>query len=175
MDEWDAEPVESIRKPKYHRCDFTDALRLHAKNDFLYYSLFRRTKEGVDFDTIKRSEDHALLMAACACKLIDRLLFSLDGWCIITSPRRRHFEGFNFSEFVSGLISDTKHIPFYQGAVQCVTKDRLNPEFHLLREIPEKKVIVFDDIITTGKTLSATRNLLTDKEQVICIVGIYNN
>ena len=76
---------------------------------------------------------------------------------------------------MSGLISDTKHIPFYQGAVQCVTKDRLNPEFHLLREIPEKKVIVFDDIITTGKTLSATRNLLTDKEQVICIVGIYNN
>lgn len=173
MDEWDKEPVE--RRQKCRKCDITDALRLHVKHDYLYYSLFRRTKEGVDFDTIKQSEEHARIMAERACSLIDRLLFSLEGWCIITTPRRRHFEGFHFSEFVSGLISDTKHIPFYQGAVQCITKDRLNPEFHLLREIPESKVIIFDDIITTGTTLTATRNLLTDKEQVVCIGGIYNN
>jgi len=175
MDEWDRESVEHAKGARCLRCDFTDALRLHVKHDYLYYSLFRRSREGVDFGTIKRSEEHAHIMAASACSLIDRLLLDLEGWCIITTPRRRHFEGFHFSEFVSGLISDTKHIPFYRGAVQCITKDRLNPEFHLLRDIPESKVIVFDDIITTGMTLTATRNLLLDKEQVVCIVGIYNN
>lgn len=175
MDDWDKEPVKHVRKRKCHRCDFTDTLRLHVKHDYLYYSLFRRTKEGVDFDTIKQSEEHACTMAASACRLIDRIILNLEGWCIVTTPRRRHYEGFHFSEFVSGIISDTKHIPFYQGAVQCITKDRLNPEFHLLREIPERKVIIFDDIITTGTTLTATRNLLLDKDEVICIIGIYNN
>ena len=173
MDQWDKEPVERSRKrPK---CDFTDALRIHARHDFLYYSLFRRTAEGMTLEAIKNSEQHAHIMADRACSLIDRLLPSLEGWCIVTTPRRRHFEGFNFSEFVSGLISKTKHMPFHKGAVQCLTKDRLNPEFHLLKPITEGKVIIFDDIITTSKTLTATRDLFQDKEQVICIVGIYNN
>jgi len=175
MDDWD-KTVESHRKhKKCLKCDFTDTLRLHAKNEYLYYSLYKRSKDGVEFDSIKQDEAYARKMAESACKLIDKLLFSLDGWCIVTTPRRRHFEGFNFSEFVSGIISETKNIPFYKGAVQCLTKSRLNPEFYLLREIPERKVIVFDDIITTGMTLTATRELLLDKEQVVCIVGIYNN
>lgn len=174
MDDWDRVSAGQA-KGKCYRCDFADALRLHVKYDYLYYSLFRRSKEGVDFDTIKQSEEHARIMAERACGLIDRLLLSLEGWCIITTPRRRHFEGFNLSEFVSGLISETKHIPFYKGAIQCLTKDRLNPEFYLLRNIPERKVIIFDDIITTGMTLTATRSLFHDREQVVCIVGIHNN
>lgn len=175
MDEWDKESVERTKGKDVLRCDFTETLRLHVKHDYLYYSLFKRSKEGISFDTIKQSEEHAHIMAESACRFLDRIILNLEGWCIVTTPRRRHFEGFHFSEFVSGLISETKQIPFYKGAVQCLTKDRLNPEFHLLREITETKVIVFDDIITTGTTLTATRALFKDKEQVVCIVGIYNN
>ena len=175
MDEWDVESVEPAKRQKCPRCDFADFLRLHVKHDFLYFSLFKRSRQGVDFDTIKQSRELGALMAGRTCSLIDRLVLNLDGWCIVTTPRRRHYEGFNFSEFVSGRISEKKNIPFYKGSVQCVTKDRLNPEFHLLREIPERKVIIFDDIITTGMTLKATRDLLLDKEQVLCIVGIHNN
>ena len=48
-------------------------------------------------------------------------------------------------------------------------------EFHLLRPLAEKRIIIFDDIITTGKTLEATYALIREKrEQVICIVGINN-
>ena len=175
MDDWDVESVEHTKRQNCLRCDFTDTLRLHVKHDFLYFSLFKRSHQGVDFDTIKQSSEHGALMAGSACSLIDRLVLNLEGWCIVTTPRRRHFEGFNLSEFVSGIISEKKNIPFYKGAVQCITKDRLNPEFHLLREIPERKVIIFDDIITTGMTLKATRDLLLDKDQVLCIVGIHNN
>lgn len=175
MDDWDKESVDYAKVPKVLKCDFTDTLRLHPKYDYLYYSLFKRSKEGTPFEAIKESEADGARIAKAACSLIDRLLLSTEGWCIVTTPRRRHFEGFHFSEFVSGLISKTKHIPFYQGSVQCLTKDRLNPEFFLLRDIPENKVIIFDDIITTGTTLTATRELFADKEQVICIVGIYNN
>jgi hypothetical protein len=143
MDDWDRVSAGQA-KGKCLRCDFADALRLHAKYGYLYYSLFKRSKEGVDFDSIKQSEVHARIMAERACSLIDRLLLSLEGWCIVTAPRRRHFEGFN-------------------------------PEFYLLRNIPERKVIIFDDIITTGMTLTATRSLFLDREQVVCIVGIHNN
>lgn len=176
MDDWDRETsVEPAGKQKCLMCDFTDTLRLHVKHDYLYYSLFKRSRKGIGFDAIKQSEEHARIMADRACSLIDRLLSNLEGWCIVTTPRRRHFDGFNFSEFVSGLISETKGIPFYKGAVQCLTKDRLNPDFSLLRTIPERNVIIFDDIITTGTTLTATRDLFHDKDQAVCIVGIYNN
>ncbi len=176
MDDWDSEePVKRKKEKNTPRCDFTDTLRLHVKHGCLYYSLYKRSKEGTALEDIKKSEEHARKMAESACSLIDKLLLSLDGWCIVTTPRRRHFEGFNFSEFVSGIISETKRIPFYKGAIQCLTKDRLNPEFFLLREIPESKVIIFDDIITTGMTLTATKELLLDKDQVVCIVGIHNN
>lgn len=173
IDDWDNESVSHSKATP--RCDFTDTLRLHVKHDFLYYSLFKRSRKGIDFDTIKQSEEHAGIMAENACSLIDRLVLNLDGWCIVATPRRRHFEGFHLSEFVSGRISEKKNIPFYKGAVQCITKDRLNPEFHLLREIQERRVIIFDDIITTGMTLKATRDLFLDRDQVLCIVGIYNN
>lgn len=175
MDEWDGESLERRNGHKSLKCDFKDALRLHARHGYLYYSLFKRSRDGVDFNIIKQSEQHARIMAECACSLIDRLFLTLEGWCIVTTPRRRHFEGFHFSEFVSGLISEAKHIPFYKGAVQCITKDRLNPEFYLLREIQERNVIIFDDIITTGTTLTATRDLFIDRSQVVCIVGIHNN
>ena len=66
-------------------------------------------------------------------------------------------------------------IPFYENAIQCLTKDRLNPEFFLLRPIKEKKIIVYDDILTTGSTLLATYELLKDREQLLFLVGINNN
>lgn len=176
MDDWDKdESVESRpRFRKERKCDFTDTLRVHIKGSMMYHSLFKTSKEGTPFGEIKQSEEIGTLMAQRACRFLDMQLTSYEGWCVVTTPRRRHFENFNFSEFVSGLISKYKSITFYKGAVQCINKDRLNPQFHLLRPIEEKKVILFDDIITTGTTLKATRELLTDKEQVICIVGIQN-
>ena len=62
-----------------------------------------------------------------------------------------------------------------ENAIQCLTKDRLNPEFFLLRPIREKKIIVYDDILTTGSTLLATYELLKDSEQLLFLVGINNH
>ncbi|RAZ94971.1 hypothetical protein DK853_32410, partial [Klebsiella oxytoca] len=45
----------------------------------------------------------------------------------------------------------------------------------LLRPIKEKKIIVYDDILTTGSTLLATYELLKDREQLLFLVGINNN
>ena len=97
-----------------------------------------------------------------------------EGWCIVTTPRRRHNEGFHFSTSICTKIAGAVKIPFYENAIQCLTKDRLNPEFFLLRPIKEKKIIVYDDILTTGSTLLATYELLKDREQLLFLVGINN-
>ena len=66
--------------------------------------------------------------------------------CYLTG--RRHTGGFHFATAVCERISTTLGIPFYADAVQCINRNRLDPDFHLLRPIAERRVIVYDDIIT---------------------------
>ena len=168
MDEWDVLPVERRETTqKVLRCDFTDTLRLHTRDGLLYYSLFRSTKEGDDIDAILASEADCERMAEAASGLIDRLLNSTEGWCIIAASERENNADLQISEFVSGLISGIKDITFYKGAVQS-----LGDELHLLRPIKEKNVIIFEALSSTGAALADTKDLLQDKEQVMCIVGI---
>ncbi len=51
---------------------------------------------------------------------------------------------------------------------------RINPVFTLHANINEQNIIVFDDILTTGATLDAVNNLLSDKN-CFFVVGIDNN
>ena len=69
MDDWDKESVDYAKVPKVLKCDFTDTLRLHPKYDYLYYSLFKRSKEGTPFEAIKESEADGARIAKAACSL----------------------------------------------------------------------------------------------------------
>ena len=53
-------------------------------------------------------------------------------------------------------------------------RHRIEPEFTLAMDIPEHNVIIYDDIVTTGSTLIATKKLLPGKN-LLFIVGIKNN
>lgn len=114
------------------------------------------------------------LFAYCAFSFVKRLINDREGWAIITPPRRRTYNESHFSSAVCRLLSDSLGLPFWENAVQCVNRNRLNPEFHLLRPISERKVIIFDDIITTGSTLTATASLLSDREMIVNLIGINN-
>lgn len=59
--------------------------------------------------------------------------------------------------------------------MRCINRTRINPGFYLLRPIEEPGIILFDDICTAGSTLTAAYDLLKDRKQVICIVGINNH
>ena len=43
-----------------------------------------------------------------------------------------------------------------------------------MKQVEEKNVIIYDDILTTGSTVGALRNLMEGKN-VIVIIGINNN
>lgn len=175
MDDWDA----VVKGPKLlsdsiPRCDLVPREALHRIGSLYYISQFKRSKEGLTFREIKTSADHAAMFADAACRFLASFLGSLDGWCIITTPRRRHADGFHFATEVCRHISAALGLPFYDDALQCVNHDRLHPDFVLLRPIEERRVIVFDDIITTGSTMIATNAQLGDRDTVLNLIAISN-
>lgn len=175
MDHWDVFPGKSrLKRGEENYSDLTPHPSLHRLGKIYYTSFYRRTRRGLSFSEIKQTEEVAHDFAEVVCGFLRCFLSSLDGWCIITTPRRRHFEGFHFATSVCSQVSATLGIPFYEGAVQCVDRSRLSPYFLLLRPIREQRVIVLDDIITTGKTLTTTNELLSDRDLVLNLIGINN-
>lgn len=175
MDDWDVPTARPrLQGGGIPLCDMSPRTVMHRLGDLVYFSQFRRTKNGTPFSDIKCSSDIARDFADVACEFIRHLVRNTDGWALITTPRRRHADGFHFATEVCKRIAEHFGMPFYAGAVQCISCDRLNPDFHLLQPIAERRVIVYDDIITTGTTLTATVSLLADRDFVLNIIGINN-
>lgn len=57
---------------------------------------------------------------------------------------------------------------------EAKNRHRINPELRILKQVEEKNVVIYDDILTTGSTVQAMRELLEGKN-VIVIIGINNN
>lgn len=175
MDEWDAVAKgPKLLSDNVPRCDLRPREALHRIGSLYYISQFKRSREGLTFREIKSSPDHALLFAEAACRFLSDFLGNLDPWCIITTPRRRHADGFHFATEICRHISADLGIPFYDDALQCVNHDRLHPDFMLLRPIAEKRIIVYDDIITTGSTMLATNAQLGPRDSVLNFISISN-
>ena len=172
MDDWD-KPSGGWRH-HIRTCNMKERVRIHRKGGLFYISLFARTKEGMTIEEIKASEECAETVAESATHVINSMLRPDEEWCIVTAPRRRHLEGHNFADAVSRKISEGVRIRYYEGAVQCINRNRIRPEFFLLREIKEQRIIIFDDILTTGSTLEALAALFEDRKQIFCIIGIKN-
>lgn len=175
MDKWDVPASRPrLKGGNIPLCDLTPRIVVHQLGSLVYFSQFRRTKSGVPFSEIKQSAEIAAQFADAASNFIQRLVSKTEDWAIITTPRRRHSDGFHFATAVCERISANLGIPFYADAVQCINRNRLDPDFHLLRPIAERRVIVYDDIITTGTTLSATVALLADRDFVFNLISINN-
>lgn len=175
MDKWDISASRPLLKGgNIPLCDLSSRPSLHQLGLHVYFSHYKRTKKGIPFSEIKQSAEYANQFAQNAIGLLHKLVNDFSGWAIITTPRRRHYGGFHFATAVCEEIAESLSIPFYEDAVQCINRNRLSPQFHLLRPIAERKIIIYDDIITTGVTLTATNELLADREIVLNIIGISN-
>ena len=172
MDDWD-KPFRGWNK-HVRFCDMKEHVCLHRKGGLFYISLYRKTRTGIEYGMIKRDEEYAEKMAKDAAEFIRTFIRPDEEWCIITTPMRRNQEH-HFATAVIEKIAKAVKIKSYPDSIQCLNKQRVNPEFHLLRPIPEERVILFDDILTTGSTLTAAYSLLGEKKQVVCIIGINNN
>jgi predicted amidophosphoribosyltransferase len=162
-------------RKKTARCDLVYRQEKHKKGDFYYISFWKRSVEGYLLRDIKKNDENIQLFADKIVEYITGVYGDIQGndYCIITTPKRRHKTS-NFSDKVCKLAGARLHISYYENAVISIGKRRIRPLFRLTKDIKEVKIILFDDIITTGSTMTATYKLLTGKN-VIVIAGINNN
>ena len=99
---------------------------------------------------------------------------SQGGWCICTSPKRRH-KVKNFATLISERLGRMLEIPFYEDVAFCHTKQRVNAVFELNILPKEPNIIVFDDFVTTGQTLLAMKKLLQGYNKNLIFFSNVNN
>ena len=159
-------------------CDLKDKTALHKAGDLYYQSLMKVGKSGQPLAEIK-NKGNTYMFADGALEHIRHTLgenLANGDWCLMTTPRRRHSTGFHFATAICQLMAQDLQIPFYKDAVTCENHNRINPIFELKKTPKEHNVLLYDDILTTGMTVRATRDLLTQAGYtVFTLISIDNH
>ena len=160
------------------KCGLENKVMLRSKLGFMYTSFFSTGKSGKSLEEIKADVSNIRPFADNLCDYLDKALgnhLREGGWCICTTPRRRHREGFHFATEICKTASSDLGIPFCEDIVVSKNRDRLAPVFELTGKPEMPNVILYDDIITTGSTMRETRRLLTEAGcNVLSIAAIRN-
>lgn len=156
-------------------CNMVDTIEIHALRGYKYVHSFKTgSTEGIPISELKKPEN-AYMFALKAKELITATigLKQTKGWCIITTPKRRHKEK-NFASLVCEQLSQMLGIPFHENVVEAKNRARIDPVFTLVKEVEEPNIIIYDDILTGGTTLYTTANLFPTKN-LFLVVGINNH
>ena len=159
------------------KCDLKEKAALRWATGAYYHSLFKSGKEGKPLKELKVKEN-VRFFSATAIEHIKNLLggnLSECGWCLLTTPRRRHKGEFHFATTVCEDIAYELRIPFYADAFHTENFDRTHPNFVMDIAPAERNVILYDDILTTGCTVDATRKLLMEAGYTVCTVVSIDN
>ena len=159
-------------------CDLGKKIQTHPKIGMYVTTLFASGKKGRPLEDIKADPGMVLPFAETATEYLVSVYgdcFRNGDWCVCTTPRRRHKTGFHFSTEVSRKIAGLLGIPFHADAVLAHNRDRIFTEFSLGDDPPQKNIILYDDIISTGVTMRDTRSILIDAGHVVLpIISIKN-
>lgn len=159
------------------RCDFTRRGRLTRRGDVFFISLWQKSLYGRTLTDIKADDSMVEFFAESVAPLIRDILgeqLNTGSWCVVTTPKRRHLVK-NFATRISELIAQRLNIPFYEDVAFCHSKQRIGAVFTMNNLPSEPNCIVFDDFVTTGSTLKAMRNVLTEHHKnCVFITGINN-
>ena len=160
------------------KCGLVSKIMLRSKCGFMYASFYNTGKNGKTLEEIKGDASNIQPFADSLCDYLGKTVgdhLRNGGWCICTTPRRRHTEGLHFATEVCRAAAADLGIPFYEDAITAGSRKRIEPVFELPGEIAQPNVVLYDDIITTGSTLMESRRLLTDAgKNVLAIAAIRN-
>ncbi len=160
------------------KCGLVSKIMLRPKCGFMYTSFYNTGKNGKTLEEIKGDASNIRPFADSLCDYLGKTLGNAlrdGGWCICTTPRRRHSEGIHFATEVCRAAAADLGIPFYEDVITAGSRRRIEPVFEMTGEVGQPNVILYDDIITTGSTLTESRRLLTEAgKNVLAIVAIRN-
>ena len=164
------------RTEKY--CDLKKKIKLHSNGAVICSTLYEVGKKGIPINEIKENQNNVPLFADNLVDYLEHVLGSnlfKGDWCLCTTPRRRHKEGFHFSTEICKAAAKILNLPFYEDAFSAVNRTRIEPEFIMEKNPAETNVIVYDDVVSTGETIRTVRQLLLDAGHVpFLVVGIKN-
>lgn len=148
--------------------------QMYQRHGRFFVASFRKTEKGLPISQCKQA-DMVPYFADNAVKLLQGImqLGETEGWALVTTPRRRHKQ-WNFADEVCKQIEQHTGLRYIPDVAEAKNRHRINPELRLLKQVDEKNVVIYDDILTTGSTVQAMRELLEGKN-VIMIIGINNN
>jgi hypothetical protein len=159
------------------RCDFTPKPRLTRRSGLFFLSYWQKSIYGRTLTEIKADDSMVPFFAETIANLISEILgdhLQSGGYCIITTPKRRH-KVLNFATRISISIAEKLGIPFYEDVCSCRTKQRVGAIFDVNIVPKEQNIICFDDFVTTGQTLQAMQRALAPyNKNIVFITGINN-
>lgn len=159
------------------RCDFTPKPSLRHRAGLYFIALWQKSVYGRTLTDIKGDDRMVDFFADNVSRLLSEVLgpdLKKGGWCIITTPKRRHLVK-NFATRISEGIAARLQIPFYEDVCSCRNRQRMNAVFTVNLVPKEQNVICFDDFVTTGNTLRSMQNALEEfNKNILYISGINN-
>ena len=161
------------------RCDLSQeriAISPHAGVTVI--TLWKKSIKGRLLTDIKADDDMVEKFATKMTDVIRKVLghyLSAGNWAICATPKRRHLTK-NFACRIAEQIGSNLSIPYYEDVALAHTRQRVNVDFDLGTLPAEPNLIIFDDFVTTGSTISSMYRLLEPLgKNLVFFVGINNN
>ena len=161
------------------RCDLSQeriAISPHAGVTVI--TLWKKSIKGRLLTDIKADDDMVEKFATKMTDVIRKVLghyLSAGNWAICATPKRRHLTK-NFACRIAEQIGHNLSIPYYEDVALAHTRQRVNVDFDLGTLPTEPNLIIFDDFVTTGSTISSMYRLLEPLgKNLVFFVGINNN
>lgn len=165
-------------KEKLARCDFVKQVKILHRAGFYFISVWNKSVKGRTLVDIKADDNMIPFFATNVTELIiDTIGDNLRNgtWAIVATPKRRHLTH-NFASLIAEEIGKRLGIPFYDDCAHARTRERINAVFTANNIPAEQNIIVFDDFVTTGSTISAMKNLLDSYGKTsVYFIGINNH
>lgn len=159
------------------RCNFEPRPRITHRAGVWFLSLWQKSIVGRTLTEIKSDPAEIPHFAEAVSDFITQVLspsLLLGGWCLCTTPKRRHKER-NFASLICEEMQERLSVPFYEDVALCHSRQRINAVFTLNHLPDEPNVIVFDDFVTTGSTLKGMHELLQPLNKNLLFVAGINN
>ena len=161
------------------RCDLSQeriAISPHAGVTVI--TLWKKSVKGRLLTDIKADDNMVEKFATKMTDVIRKVLghyLSSGNWAICATPKRRHLTK-NFACRIAQQIGHNLAIPYYEDVALAHTRQRVNVDFDLGTLPTEPNLIIFDDFVTTGSTISSMYRLLEPLgKNLVFFVGINNN
>ena len=168
---------EISKRKKWHsisseeaRCDMKPCIRL-TKRGVFFISVWKKSLFGRTLTDLKSDRDMVSVFADAIVPVITGVLGSnLDPeqFAVICSPRRRHLD-WNFGHEAAQAVASSLGLQFFPDSCTARSRQRVNVDFEPANIPSQRNLIVYDDIVTTGQTLSSMYRLFSDKLHKNCL------